>query len=184
MGRIAIFIDAGYLDHVLNDEFGRPRIDYAKLAQEMAGSHDILRTHYYCCLPYQSNPPTADETERFRKAREFHSVLNALPDFQVRTGRLARRGTHPDGSPIFEQKQVDLLMGIDLVQLSSRRVITHAALLTGDSDLIPAVEAAKPDGVSILLFHGRANSYHRELWDAADRRTQITAPLIDRIRRP
>lgn len=181
MGRIAIFIDGGYLDAVLRDEFRGARIDYALLAEEIARGHDLLRTYYYNCLPYQSNPPTTEESRRFGAARKFHEALNALPDFEVRLGRLARRGVNPDGSAHFEQKQVDLLLGIDLTLLSGKHLITHGALVTGDSDLVPAVEVAKREGVSVLVYHGR--TYHQELWSMADRRVQITQELIERIRR-
>ncbi|MEW5987872.1 MAG: NYN domain-containing protein [Chloroflexota bacterium] len=102
-----------------------------------------------------------------------YAKLNKLPRFEVRLGRLVYRGLDPKGKPIFEQKRVDLMMGVDLVLLSAKHQITHAAILAGDSDFIPAIEAAKDEGVLIHLYHGR--NPHSELWDAADERL-----LIDR----
>ncbi|MDA8211098.1 MAG: hypothetical protein M0021_04375 [Clostridia bacterium] len=56
--KVGIFIDGAYLDKILQDEFGSPRIDYEKLAGWMSQGIPIFRTYYYHCLPYQGNPPT------------------------------------------------------------------------------------------------------------------------------
>ena len=50
--RIAIFVDGAYFDATIRNECGGVRIDYAKLAHQLAGGVEILRTYYYNCLPY------------------------------------------------------------------------------------------------------------------------------------
>ncbi len=181
MSRIAIFIDGAYLDFLLREEFNLAKIDYSRLIVELAGGHDLLRAYYYNCLPYQSNPPTADESLRFGKKQSFYTTLNRLSRFEVRLGKLAYRGIdRQSGKQIFEQKRVDIMLGVDLVLLSAKHQITHAALLAGDSDFLPAIAAAKNEGVLIHLFHGHRP--HSELWDAADERTLIDQTLIDKIR--
>ena len=62
MSRIAIFIDGAYLDYTLRQEFGGARILYDKLSAQLTQGCDVLRTNYYHCLPYQSNPPTVEES--------------------------------------------------------------------------------------------------------------------------
>lgn len=181
MGRIAIFIDGGYLDRVLKDELSAAKIDYGLLAGKMTGSNELLRTYYYNCLPYQSNPPTAQERKRFGDKQSFYAKLNKLTRFEVRLGRLAYRGMDGNGRPLFEQKRVDLMLGLNLVLLSVKRQITHAAILAGDSDFIPAIEAAKNEGVLIHLFHGLKP--HSELWDAADERATFDRSFISPILR-
>ena len=128
MSRIAIFIDAGYFQVMSRDEFKSPRIDFGKLAAKIAGGKEILRTYYYDCLPYQSNPPTADEADRFSRRQRFHYALDRNPRFQVRLGRLEFRGKTTTGEPIFEQKRVDILMGVDLALLAAKHQITDAAI--------------------------------------------------------
>ncbi len=64
--------------------------------------------------------------------------------------------------------------------LAGKNQITHAALLAGDSDFLPAVEAAKLEGVLIHLYHGP--TYHKDLWDQCDERTLIDQAFIDGIR--
>jgi len=184
VSRIAIFIDGAYLDYTLRQEFGGARILYDRLSEQLAQGCDVLRTYYYHCLPYQSNPPTVDERDRFAKAQRFMQALERLPRYEVRLGQLAFRGRRETGEPIFVQKRVDLMLGVDLAILAGTRQITHAALVAGDSDFLHAVKAAKGQGVLVSLWHGVANPPHDELWRECDDRSKITQALVDSIRRP
>jgi len=183
MDRVAIFLDGAYVDYGLRVEFDSARIDFHELAQRLASGKEILRTYYYHCLPYQSDPPTTDEATRFGRMQAFVSQLMRLPRFEVRLGKLAFRGVRADGDKIFVQKRVDILLGVDLVQLSTKRQISTAILLAGDSDFLPAVQIAREEGVLVHLYHFTVHQPHRELWDACDERTTITRELIDQIRR-
>jgi uncharacterized LabA/DUF88 family protein len=181
--RVACFIDGGYLDKVLRNEFSSAKIDYAKLAEWMAGGIPLLRTYYYHCLPYKSGTPTQDENERFSSMERFLNSLEKLPKFEVRKGKLEFRGWQGDGTQIYIQKRIDVLLAVDLTSLSAKGSITHAAILTGDSDYLPAIEMAKNQGVSICLFHGSKDKPHRELWQVCDERKAITADIIQIILR-
>lgn len=183
MSRVAVFIDGGYLDYVLRNEFAMARIDYDKFSQSLADGMDILRTYYYHCLPYQSNPPTKEESDRFASMQRFLKSLERLPRYQVRLGKLAYRGHNTDGAPILEQKRVDIMLGVDLVQLSAKRQITHAVLVSGDSDFLPAVSVAKSEGVMVKLVHGTVAAPHNELWTECDERLALTPSMMDRILR-
>src|ERR1043166_5879400 len=169
MGRVAIFIDGGYLDYVFRDH-GYPKVDYQKFAAVLAGKDEILRTYFYHCLPYQSPKPTAEEAKRFGAKQGFLNALSRLDRFDVRHGKLEFRGIDKTtGKPIFEQKRVDILLAVDLVLLASKQRIETAAIVTGDSDFLPAISTAKNEGVSIHLFHGIGqNQPHRDLWEMAD----------------
>lgn len=153
-------------------------------------SVDLLRTLYYDCLPYQSNPPTAQEKERFSKKRSYFDTLRNLPRFDVREGRLVFRGLDTSGKQIFQQKRVDLLLGLDFALLSGKRQITHVAVVSGDSDLLPAFKVAKEEGISVWLFHGPrkskkdgSSSYAYELWQEADERYEIDMDFMKRVQR-
>jgi uncharacterized LabA/DUF88 family protein len=180
--RVASFIDGAYLDALVRDECGGGRIDYEKLSHKMAQGIDILRTYYYNCLPYQKPKPLPEEATRFAQAQKFHTALRALPRFEVREGMLVFRGNDDMGRPIYVQKGVDIQFGVDLVLFSAKQQISHAALIAGDSDLIPAVSVAKNEGVLIHLFHGK--SAHRKLVELADERTLITPEFLADIRWP
>ncbi len=79
------------------------------------------------------------------------------------------------------QKRVDILFAVDLVRLSWGRQIGKAILVTGDSDFVPAVLAAKDVGVLVQLYHS-PNSVHDELLSAVDESFMITADLIERAK--
>jgi uncharacterized LabA/DUF88 family protein len=179
MSSAAIFVDGGYFDRVSRD-CGSPRIDFGKLATELAKPNDLLRTYYYHCLPYQSPVPTPEEIERHQGKQRFFSALNRLNRFEVREGKLEFRGVDKDTlKPIFEQKRVDIYLGVDLVMLAVKNKIARAILITGDSDFLPAIRAAKNEGVLIHLYHGSGPQQpHRDLWEEADDRTVITPELL------
>ena len=181
MSRLAIFVDGGYLAFGLKDEFGSARIDFAKLSVELSQGREVLRTYYYHCLPYQSNPPTPDEKTRFGRMQAFINRLDRLPRFSIRLGKLAWRGTKEDGTPIFVQKRVDILLGVDLVLLSAKAQITDAVLIAGDSDFLPAVEVARREGIVVHLYSFSQSQAHRDLWAACDERTIISKAFVDKI---
>ena len=178
--RVAIFIDGAYLDHVLRDEFQNVRIDYQALSEKLASESDILRTYYYHCPVYQENPPTSDQSARYSAQRAFFTSLERLRRYSVRLGRLAVR-FDIDGQRRFEQKRVDILLGVDLVLLAAKQNIQEAVLVAGDSDFIPAIMAAKSEGVLVKLFHGATP--HSDLWQEADERVQFDQTFIDSILR-
>ena len=197
MSRLAIFVDGGYLDALAEDEFSI-WVDLRKLSEEVKqivatktpDTVDLLRTFYYHCLPYQSNPPTEEEKRRFGQKRRFFDALRYLPRFAMREGRLAFKGYNTDGIPIFQQKRIDLLLGLDFALLSGKRQITHAAVVSGDSDLLPAFRVAKEEGVLVWLFHGPrvskkdgSSTFANELWQEADERYEIDLDFMKRIER-
>ena len=185
-GTAAVFIDGGYLDKVL--EFNHPgkKIDYERFVIELAEPDEVLRTYYYHCLPYQSQVPTAEERKRYAAMHRFTTALKHLRRFEVRLGRLVYRGTDDRGKPIFMQKRVDTMFGVDMALLASKGKITNAVVLSGDSDMVPAVEAVKREGVLVTLWHGDYAGQgrpSRELVEICDERHEITTALIDKVAR-
>lgn len=180
MHKVAFFIDGAYLDHVLVSEFSNQRINYQLLTRAIVGKagpdREIVRVYYYHCLPYQDTHPTQEQSQRFSNMQRFFRALQRTARFEVRQGRLAYRGIDDKGNPVFEQKRTDLLLGLDLVLLATKKSIDEAFIIAGDSDFIPAVCAAKAEGVIIYLVHGDA--CHDDLLDEVDERIKITPDLI------
>lgn len=188
MDRAAIFIDGGYLDKLLANSFNHTSIDYEKLSKKVGDGCDVLRTYYYHCPAYQDNPPTNDQRQRVANQQRFFSALSRLSRFQIQLGKLARRGIDANGNPIFVQKRVDIMLGVDMVQLAATRQINRAILIAGDSDFLPAITAVKPHGVLVALFHGPKgygvnSTVHQELWDSCDERTEMTQKFINSVKR-
>ncbi|MEJ8545964.1 NYN domain-containing protein [Brevibacillus borstelensis] len=180
--RIALFIDGGYLDSALI-KFGKVRIDYSRIVEALTENLPLLRAYYYHCLPYQSSTPTETERQEFSAAEKFQRRLNRLDSFTVRRGRLAFRGIDDKGKSVFEQERVDVALATDLVMHSTKRLISHAVMITGDSDFIPAVEIAQSEGVHITLYYAQNSLPHDELLDAVDARKLITQDMVNEWKR-
>jgi len=72
-----------------------------------------------------------------------HHAIDKLDDFKLRLGTRNGVGT---------QKGVDGLIIADLISLTQQRAITHAMLITGDSDITPGVVAAQGMGLRAHLL--------------------------------
>jgi hypothetical protein len=79
MGVAAIFLDAGYLSKVLWHDHANARIDFSKLALEMAEPDQLLRAYYYNCLPYQGNRLPRTRDPLFVHAPVYHGIAVSSP---------------------------------------------------------------------------------------------------------
>jgi uncharacterized LabA/DUF88 family protein len=174
--RAAVLIDGAYLTKILDVDFGKPKIDLARFSEILCGNYERLRTYYYNCMPYQSSSPTEDERRRFASMDKFVYTLRKLPRFEVKLGRLGCVGGE------YVQKRVDIALAVDLVRLSCGRMIGKAVIVTGDSDFVPAIEAAKEAGVLVTLYYS-PSSIHDELLSAVDESAIIDQSLISEVAR-
>ncbi len=118
--RAAVFIDNGYLSKVVPNG---TKIDFEKFCTAVCGDKERLRTYFYDCMPYRSEPPTEEEKSRYAGYCKFRDIIENLPRFQMRFGKLRK---NRNGS--FEQKRVDILMAVELVRLSwSHQIVTPSS---------------------------------------------------------
>jgi len=179
MDRYAVFIDGGYAKKIY-EQFDGARVSYAKFSAHVAAGQERLRTYYYDCPPYVSSPPTADERDRKRAFDRFLAKLQNESRFDVRLGRLAKR-SELDGTVRFEQKMVDILLAVDLVQLSVQHQIQRAVLLANDSDFVPAIQIAKNAGTVVTLYCLAHPRPHTELKNACDEHFVIDKDVVEAI---
>ena len=186
MGMTALFIDGAYLEKVLQHDHAKARIDFGKLAGAMVDEGDeLLRAHHCNCLPCRGGQPSEDEDRRYRMRHGFYTALGRIPRFEVRLGRLAFRGVDENGSPIFQQKRVDIMLGVYMVLLALKQRVSKVALLSGDSDFAPAVEAVKAEGVLTTVWHGSSSeqtSPSDDLLQACDVPRELTRRDIQSVR--
>ncbi len=179
MNRIANFIDGGYLDALLKNEWKSVIIDYKQLTGRMSQGHDLLRSYYYHCPPYEVEDPADWQKEFYDERTSFFRKLEDVPRFENRLGQLQYRGKDQRGHPIYEQKRVDLMFGVDLVMLATKGLITHASILAGDSDFIPALNVIKSEGVVVHLFCGKTP--HDDLRSIVDEVTVMDKAFIQSV---
>ena len=188
MHKVAVFVDGRYLAKILLDRYRREdssaqrrRVEHRKLIDDIVAKagpdREIMRIFYYDCLPYMNEDPTYEQTVKLNGTQRFHAALRRLPRFEIRLGRVAYRGCDSEGRPIYEQKRVDLLLGMDLILHSVKHTVDEAFLVTGDSDFIPVIQAAKAEGIVTYLVYG--GTVYQDLFDTADERIEITQELVD-----
>ena len=176
--KTAVFIDAGYLRKI-----NTTRIDFEKLIKAMIGTKELHRAYYYDCQPFAPNNPSEADKERLSKAMQFHQRLKNISRFDVRLGKLRLKGYDSQNQPIFEQKRVDLLLGLDIASVirTTPRVVDSIFMLTGDGDMIPAMLAAKEAQIIVYLAHGGKPTYDQELWNYADERLLLDADFFKNV---
>jgi len=86
-----------------------------------------------------------EDKNRYAAMQRFITKLRRLPRFEVKFGKLQIIGGE------FNQKMIDVLMSIDIVEKCLGKQIQHAILIAGDSDFIPAIKRAKDYGAIIHL---------------------------------
>ncbi len=180
-GKVAILIDGGYLSKVCPKG---TKIDFSKLVEKLRDGQPLHRAYYYNCLPYQPQNPTKEDRERTSKTMKFYEYLNRIERFCVRQGKLKFRGLTVNKVPIFEQKRVDLMLGLDVASLirTQPRVVDTIVVVTGDGDMLPALIAAREAEVIVKLVHGNSGTYDQEIWENADERLELSISFFDSIK--
>ena len=170
-----LFIDGGCLDSLLVNlseglfDGTAIEISYSQLAS------GYQKVFYYDCLPAQrSNENEADYQERIKPKIRLFNHLKSLDGFHVYEGtaryRDKRRGQ--------EQKQVDIMITVDMLMHSVRRNMHEATLLTGDLDFKPLIDALVQEGMHVSLWYPKGRTNY-ELVDAADSRKALTINTVN-----
>ncbi len=172
MEKASVFIDGGYLNRILNNFGDSGQLDYLIFSDLISDIVKVkrLRTYYYHCLPLIKSNNKEDE-KRYSKMQLFITSLKRLPRFEVKLGKLQFIGGK------FRQKMIDVLLSLDLVNISFDKQIEQAIIIAGDADFIPAIKKAKDCGVIVHLFY-HPSSVHNELLDEVDELHIISEDLI------
>jgi uncharacterized LabA/DUF88 family protein len=169
-----LFVDGGSLDSLLasfsKGLFGERQveIDYSKLGD---GYHKVF---YYDCLPAQKhNEAESDYQQRLALKTKLFNQLKELDKFHVYEGTARFR----DRNKGQEQKQVDIMIAVDMLSHSFRRNMQEATLLTGDLDFKPLIDALVQDGMYVSLWYPKGKANY-ELIDAADSKIPLTINFV------
>jgi uncharacterized LabA/DUF88 family protein len=126
------------------------------------GKEIPYRIFFYLAEPYKEIEKTPDGQEinfaltpQARITESFITRLSILDLVAIRKGRLAFRGwkKEKDGSfkPIFVQKKVDILLGLDIAHLTYNKLVDRILIFSYDTDLQPALKTARIGGIQIIL---------------------------------
>ena len=184
MLKCAVLVDGGHLRALAK----KAKLKYEPNLIEKIGhacvheTEALLRVLYYDCAPYAgkvSLPVSGTEFE-FKGSDHWLRVLAARDLFAVRRGVLKFRGFKPkripisktdltddDFSPDFEQKGVDMRIGLDIANHASAKSVDPIILINADTDCIPAMKQARISGLQVIIVAFAAQKLPPELlWHA------------------
>ena len=178
--KAAVFIDGGHLRALVRQAGHKYNPDYIEAIAHACVAEDeiLLRILYYDCAPYRGNPrlPVSGEPAQLQGSGEWLKDLAAKSLFAVRLGTLKFRGLEPkripvpstapsdeDFKPRFEQKGVDMRIGLDIASYAADRTIDRVILVTGDTDCLPVMKRARSAGLQVVLVQLPKQRLAREL---------------------
>lgn len=191
--RVAVLIDGGHTRVLARQAGYGYDPDYIEKIGHAAVQADetLLRILYYDCAPYSGKVrlPVSGEYKEFNGSDTWLRKLAAKNLFAVRLGVLKFRGFKPrtvpiakaqltdaDFKPDFEQKGVDMRIGLDIANHASMRSVDRVVLITGDTDCIPAMKHARICGLQIVLVTFPDKPVAPELLWHADYERRISWP--------
>ena len=191
--KTAILIDGGYLracSKAANINYDPAFID--KFARHCVGPDEyLLRVFYYDAPLYRGKVqlPVSGDQKTFQASDQWLVDLAKLDRFAVRRGTLGFRGWKPrtipiagavltdaDFSPVFEQKGVDMRIGLDIATFSEHRTVERVVLVSGDTDMIPAMKHARKAGLEVIIVQLPTRPIHDTLQAHADLMRAIAWP--------
>jgi len=143
MNRVIVFIDGFNLYHSIDrvKEFRSCKwLDLQKLVRCFATSKDEIREVYYFSAYANWRPESANRHRHYVRALEATNVKIVLGRFKVKDTYCIRcKATFQK----HEEKETDVNIAIKMFETAVSDSFDTAFLISGDSDLLPAVRAIK-----------------------------------------
>lgn len=194
--RAAVLIDGGYYDR-LKALLDRPDVDIVRLSNKLCGDVPRLKTYYFDALPWVGSPSDPRDLERQKRKQSYLDTIKLQDRMELRLGHLQRLKVecpmcraaivncpHCNAAMVkFQQKLVDVKLSVEMVRLAWNGQARLLVLLSGDSDFVPAVQAAKDAGAVVRLAHASRDAgptvrVHDELLKICDERVVIDGNWI------
>lgn len=199
--KTAVLIDGGYLRANVGKHHEK---EYnAELVEKFAHlcvrekSENLWRIFYYDAPAFKGrvlrNPISGEPIEFPEEGNLLLQNIAARELFAVREGIVAFRGWKLKSAqiknlhkkdkleaehitPAFEQKGVDMRIGLDIATLSHKSIIERVVLVSGDTDMIPAMKHARKEGVQVVLIKFPKHSPHAKLLEHCDLVREVEIP--------
>lgn len=183
--RVALLIDGGHLRAVVKKARRTYNPDYIEQIALACidAEEEISRIFYYDAPPFSGTVrlPVSGQDQVFEPNAGWLKVLASKQLFAVRLGVLKFRGFKPreiplaprpltdaDFRPDFEQKGVDMRIGLDIALFAESRAVERIVLITNDTDCIPAMKYGRRAGLQVVLIALPGHRFTRELLPHTD----------------
>ncbi len=178
---VAVLLDGGFVQKRLYQLLGRKMPtakDILAFANKcVASDEELFRIYYYDCPPFGGTlvHPMSGVSEDFSTTTVFTARTKLLDELAhsdhvaFRGGVLSSDGwklkykaqqalmktsracSAADFEPDFNQKRVDMKIGLDVAWLSSKSIVERVILVTADTDFVPSMKFARREGVQVVL---------------------------------
>lgn len=180
-------------------------IIYRNALKGVVEDEEVHRIFYYDCEPHggkTTNPisrKTVDCTspQKVSARSRFFAELGRMPLVALRRGvvkprnwsvkrsffeKIIRAGSAiPLGADdvrlTMTQKGVDMRIGIDVATLALKQQVERIILISGDTDMIPAMKLARREGVQVIVVEFAGRKLRPEMVEDADILRMISASV-------
>jgi uncharacterized LabA/DUF88 family protein len=191
--KVAVLIDGGHLRALARRAGKTYNPDYIEKVALIcvAKGEELLRVLYYDCAPFVGSAklPVSGTLHNFTGSDQWLKELATKDLFAVRRGVLKFRGFKPkkipissaaltdaDFNPDFEQKGVDMRIGLDMANFCTTKSVDKIILISGDTDCLPAMKHCRIEGLQIVLATLPKSKPAPELLWHSDSHRQIKWP--------
>lgn len=191
--KVLVLIDGGHLRVIVKRANKNYNPDYIEKISHacVLQDEDLVRVLYYDCPLYTGKVklPVSNEEYQFSADNSWLRQIGSKDLFATRQGILKFRGFKPkmtplssgsltdsDFDPIFEQKGVDMRIGLDIASYSDQKAIDRIIVITADTDCIPAFKHARKAGIQIALVKFPNSRFAKELPQHTDFIRSIAFP--------
>lgn len=193
MKRVLVLIDGGNSKVLVKKSGIKYDPNYIeKLAHAcVLPDEDLIRVLYYDCAQFSGDVklPVSGLTRTFTSDDNWLKELAKKDHFAVRRGILKFRGFQPnkvpvtpttltdaDFSPVFEQKGVDMRIGLDIATYADQKAVDRLIVITADTDCVPAFKHARKAGIQVVLVQFPNSRVISELMQHADLTRRVAFP--------
>lgn len=150
--RLIVYIDGFNLYHGMHGEFGRSTLwlDVVKLAQSFRPAQRLVAVKYFTA-PVLDDPAGQGRQAHYIDAlralypQQFVAVMGRYQKKTITCFGCGRQHVH------YEEKETDVNIATSLVADAARHAMDSAILVSGDSDLAPAVGAVGAIGAHLFI---------------------------------
>lgn len=166
--KVIVFIDGSNHYHIIKNLFekGRPKnFNFEKFVKDLVGDRMLVRVYYYSA-PFDRKK----DEETYMKQQRFFDSLRRIPNFNLVLCRMQK--TKIDGKTIYQVKEDDIHLAVDMVKLAYNEAYDTAILVSSDGDFVPAIKAVKEIGIKVENI-GFENKFSYHLRHECDKFTMI-----------
>jgi len=167
--RVSFFIDGFNVYHALEDNKSFHKfkwLDYSSLVKRYITSNKIISEVYYFTAYTEWSQDKMDRHRLLITALNMKGVKVVFGKFKLRDKKCLRckksYKTH-------EEKQTDVNISIKLFQCAYNNTFDTAILITGDSDIVPAIKAIKESfpakKIGVVIPIGRSSEEMKNICD-------------------